>query len=154
MITSNIGKIFLSAYNEEYGTSYDAKTFFLEQFYPLFFDQNKYMMTAGNSPLENPKLSWDDMIKGKKPYEASEQRKVRFDKLIKRVIGTDKHHLDKVIQYVLVPIGDVETDFSHYRRISLDKHRQCCCVSGPYSFYCLFCIHVRVQCAFCFLFER
>ena len=58
MITSNIGKIFLDAYNEKYGTSYDARTFFLEQFYPLFFDQNKYMMTAGNSPLENPKLSW------------------------------------------------------------------------------------------------
>lgn len=57
MITSNIGKIFLDAYNEKYGTSYDARTFFLEQFYPLFFDQNKYMMTAGNSPLENPKLS-------------------------------------------------------------------------------------------------
>mgnify|MGYP000157187141 CR=1 FL=1 len=73
MITSNIGKIFLDAYNEEYGTSYDARTFFLEQFYPLFFDQNKYMMTAGNSPLENPKLSWDDMIKGKKPFETPEQ---------------------------------------------------------------------------------
>lgn len=36
MITSNIGKIFLNAYNEKYGTSYDARTFFLEQFYPLF----------------------------------------------------------------------------------------------------------------------
>ncbi len=66
MITSAIGKMFLEAYNEEYGTHYDARTFFIEQFYPLFFDQNKYMMTAGNSPLENPKLSWDDMIKGKK----------------------------------------------------------------------------------------
>ena len=85
MITSNIGKIFLDAYNEEYGTSYDAKTFFLEQFYPLFFDQNKYMMTAGNSPLENPKLSWDDMIKGKKPFETHEQRKIRFEKLIKKI---------------------------------------------------------------------
>lgn len=85
MITSNIGKIFLDAYNEEYGTSYDARTFFLEQFYPLFFDQNKYMMTAGNSPLENPKLSWDDMIKGKKPYETPEQRKIRFEKLIKKI---------------------------------------------------------------------
>lgn len=85
MITSNIGKIFLDAYNEEYGTSYDARTFFLEQFYPLFFDQNKYMMTAGNSPLENPKLSWDDMIKGKKPFETSEQRKIRFEKLIKKI---------------------------------------------------------------------
>ena len=85
MITSNIGKIFLDAYNEEYGTNYDACGFFLEQFYPLFFDQNKYMMTAGNSPLENPKLSWDDMIKGKKPYETPEQRKSRFEKLIKKI---------------------------------------------------------------------
>ena len=85
MITSNIGKIFLDAYNEEYGTNYDARTFFLEQFYPLFFDQNKYMMTAGNSPLENPKLSWDDMIKGKKPFETPEQRKIRFEKLIKKI---------------------------------------------------------------------
>lgn len=85
MITSNIGKIFLDAYNEEYGTKYDARTFFLEQFYPLFFDQNKYMMTAGNSPLENPKLSWDDMIKGKKPFETPEQRKIRFEKLIKKI---------------------------------------------------------------------
>ena len=85
MITSNIGKIFLDAYNEKYGTSYDARTFFLEQFYPLFFDQNKYMMTAGNSPLENPKLSWDDMIKGKKPCETPEQRKIRFEKLIKKI---------------------------------------------------------------------
>ena len=85
MITSNIGKIFLDAYNEKYGTSYDARTFFLEQFYPLFFDQNKYMMTAGNSPLENPKLSWDDMIKGKKPFETPAQRKIRFEKLIKKI---------------------------------------------------------------------
>lgn len=94
MITSNIGKIFLDAYNEEYGTSYDARTFFLEQFYPLFFDQNKYMMTAGNSPLENPKLSWDDMIKGKKPYETPEQRKSRFEKMIKK---TDKSEADMSI---------------------------------------------------------
>lgn len=46
MITSNIGKIFLDAYNEKYGTSYDARTFFLEQFYPLFFDQNKYINSS------------------------------------------------------------------------------------------------------------
>ena len=94
MITSNIGKIFLDAYNEEYGTSYDARTFFLEQFYPLFFDQNKYMMTAGNSPLENPKLSWEEMIKGKKPYETPEQRKSRFEKMIKK---TDKSEADMSI---------------------------------------------------------
>lgn len=38
------------------------------------------MMTAGNSPLENPKLSWEDMIKGKKPFETAERRKERIDK--------------------------------------------------------------------------
>lgn len=94
MVTSAIGKMFLEAYNEEYGTHYDARTFFIEQFYPLFFDQSKYMMTAGNSPLENPKLSWDDMIKGKKPYETPEQRKCRFEKMIKK---TDKSEADMSI---------------------------------------------------------
>ena len=42
------------------------------------------MMTAGNSPLENPKLSWEDMIKGKKPFETPEQRKERICKMIKK----------------------------------------------------------------------
>lgn len=87
MITSAIGKFFLEAYNEEYGTNYDARTFFLEIFYPLFFDHNKYMMTAGNSPLENPKISWDDMIRGKKPFETQEQRNTRFDNLRKKMDG-------------------------------------------------------------------
>ena len=89
MTTSAIGRIFLDAYNERYGTQYNARTFFVEQFYPLFFDQNKYMMTAGNSPLENPKLSWDDMIKGKKPYETAERRKERFDKLMQKIDSSD-----------------------------------------------------------------
>lgn len=52
------------------------------------------MMTAGNSPLENPKLSWDDMIKGKKTYETPEQRKCRFEKMIKK---TDKSEADMSI---------------------------------------------------------
>lgn len=85
MITSAIGKIFLNAYNEKYGTNYDAETFFIEQFYPLFFDHNKYMMTAGNSPLENPKLSWDKMLKGIKPYETSIQRHDRYVKLMGKI---------------------------------------------------------------------
>ena len=52
------------------------------------------MMTAGNSPLENPKLSWDDMIKGEKPFETPEQRKCRFEKMIKK---TDKSEADMSI---------------------------------------------------------
>lgn len=38
MITAAIGKIFLDAYNEKYDTNYDAKTFFVEVYHPLFFD--------------------------------------------------------------------------------------------------------------------
>ena len=89
MITSTIGRIFLDAYNEKYGTNYDARSFFIEQFYPLFFDHNKYMMTAGNSPLENPKLSWDNMIKGSEPYETTLRRKERFDKLMQKIDNSD-----------------------------------------------------------------
>lgn len=89
MITSNIGKIFLKAYNEKYGTNYDAKSFFVEVYYPLFFDQQKYMMTAGNSPLENPKLSWEKMVRGQIPFETSDRRKERFDNLMNKIYSSD-----------------------------------------------------------------
>ena len=85
MITATIGRMFLEAYNEKYGSDYNAQTFFVEKFYPLFFNHNKYMMTAGNSPLENPKLKWDDMIKDPKKCETPEQRKIRFNKLIEKI---------------------------------------------------------------------
>ena len=51
MITAAIGKIFLDAYNEKYDTNYDAKTFFVEVYHPLFFDSNKYLQWVSNSPF-------------------------------------------------------------------------------------------------------
>jgi len=51
MITSTIGKIFLDAYNKKFRTNYDAKTFFVEVYYPLFFDDNKYLQWVTNSPF-------------------------------------------------------------------------------------------------------
>ena len=51
MITATIGKIFLEAYNRKYGTKYDAKTFFVEVYHPLFFDSNKYLQWVQNSPF-------------------------------------------------------------------------------------------------------
>lgn len=51
MITAAIGKIFLDAYNEKYGTNYDAKTFFVEVYHPLFFGSNKYLQWISNSPF-------------------------------------------------------------------------------------------------------
>lgn len=89
MITSNIGKIFLDAYNEKYGTSYDARTFFLEQFYPLFFDQNKQMMYARNSPFVQKLPSCRDCIKGIKSFENIEQRAKRLNAFIEKVENND-----------------------------------------------------------------
>ncbi len=66
MITANIGRTFLDAYNEKHGSNYTAKEFFIEKYYEIFFNHNKYMMSAGNSPLENPKISWDKMCQHKK----------------------------------------------------------------------------------------
>lgn len=85
MIASNIGRKFLDAYNKKYGTDYDAKRFFVEVYYPLFFGHPKYLMTAGNSPLENPKISWDKMISGQIPFETPENRKDRFDALMSKI---------------------------------------------------------------------
>lgn len=85
MIASAIGKKFLKVYNEKFHTDYSAKQFFEEIYYPLFFDHHKYMMTAGNSPLQNPPISWGEMISGKKPYETVEKRSERFVKLINKI---------------------------------------------------------------------
>ncbi|WP_372776544.1 hypothetical protein [Mangrovibacterium sp.] len=85
MIAANIGKIFLDAYNEKYKSNYTAKEFFVEKYYEIFFNHNKYMMSAGNSPLENPKISWDKMRKGQIPYETVEKRNDRFTKTVEKI---------------------------------------------------------------------
>lgn len=51
MIAATIGKIFLQAYNRKFGKHYDAKTFFIEKHFPLFFDHEKYMQWVINSPF-------------------------------------------------------------------------------------------------------
>ncbi|MFZ5429507.1 MAG: hypothetical protein ACOZDD_04675 [Bacteroidota bacterium] len=85
MIAANIGKIFLDAYNEKYQSKYSAKEFFVEKYYKIFFNHNKYMMSAGNSPLENPKISWDKMRTGQIPYETVEKRNDRFTKTVDKI---------------------------------------------------------------------
>lgn len=85
MIAANIGKIFLDAYNEKFKSNYSAKEFFVEKYYEIFFNHNKYMMSAGNSPLENPKISWDKMRTGQIPYETIEKRNDRFTKTVEKI---------------------------------------------------------------------
>lgn len=79
MVTSIIGKIFLEAYNARYGTSYSAEQFFLEIFYPLFFDSNKYLYWAQNSPFVQ-------MKKGQKVETlTSNERKEKLDNFIEKI---------------------------------------------------------------------
>ncbi|MDX9851938.1 MAG: hypothetical protein RBT01_15610 [Anaerolineaceae bacterium] len=85
MIAANIGKIFLDAYNEKFKSNYSAKEFFVEKYYGIFFNHNKYMMSAGNSPLENPKISWDKMRTGQMPFEPVQKRNERFKKTIDKI---------------------------------------------------------------------
>lgn len=85
MVTSVIGKIFLEAYNEKHNKAYTPKSFFVEVYYPRFFGHEKYLMTAGNSPFENPKLSWKDMILERKPFESADRRKERLDKFLAKI---------------------------------------------------------------------
>lgn len=85
MIAANIGRIFLDAYNEKNECGYSAKTFFVEKYYDVFYNHNKYLMSAGNSPLENPKISWDKMRSGSIPYETFEKRNDRFKKTIQKI---------------------------------------------------------------------
>src|SRR5690554_65837 len=82
MITTLVGKTFLKAYNEKYKQNYSAKEFFEEVYFELFFNHKKYLMSGGNSPLENPKISWDRMAKGIIPYETEDKRKERLAKFI------------------------------------------------------------------------
>lgn len=51
MVTTNIGRIFLDAYNRKYDTSYSPKAFFDEVYHPIFFNDPKYLMWATNSPF-------------------------------------------------------------------------------------------------------
>ncbi len=85
MIAANIGKIFLDAYNEKFKSNYSAKEFFVEKYYTIFFNHNKYMMSAGNSPLENPKISWNKMRSGQIPFETVEKRNDRFTKTVEKI---------------------------------------------------------------------
>lgn len=79
MITSVIGRIFLDAYNKRERTGYDAKTFFVEKYYPLFFDAEKYMQWVQNSPFVQ-------MKKGQKVEAlSSKERRDKLEELISKI---------------------------------------------------------------------
>jgi hypothetical protein len=84
MVTDIIGKKFLKIYNETFGKSYSAKSFFMEIYYPLFYDSNKYMQWVQNSPFVQ-------MKKGQKVENLNEaERKEKLKELINKIDGGAK----------------------------------------------------------------
>ena len=106
MITSTIGRLFLQAYNEEYGTNYDARTFFIEQFYPLFFGQNKQMMYVINSPFVQQLPSCRDCIIGKNNFESKEKRQERLGLFLAKV---DQGEADASIAIAYPSLNEIAT---------------------------------------------
>jgi len=51
MISINVGRTFLKAYNEKYNQSFSAKEFFENHFFNLFLNHSKYMIWPTNSPF-------------------------------------------------------------------------------------------------------
>lgn len=80
MIASKIGKTFLKAYNQKYDKEYSAKDFFEEVYWEIVFNHPLYLMSGGNSPIENPKISWK---KGDRP--SLDNRLERLEKMIAKV---------------------------------------------------------------------
>lgn len=79
MITATIGKKFLEAYNKKHSTNYDAKSFFVDVYHPLFFDSNKYLQWVTNSPFVQ-------MKKGQKVETlTSNERKEKLQEFIAKV---------------------------------------------------------------------
>ena len=81
MIAANIGKIFLDAYNEKFGSNYTAKVFFVEKYFPVFFDHEKYMQWVINSPFVQ------GLKKGVAP--TSVERKVKLEVLVNKISTSD-----------------------------------------------------------------
>jgi hypothetical protein len=77
MIASNIGKIFLEAYNEKYSSNYTAKDFFVEKYFNLFFDHEKYMQWVTNSPFVQ------GIKKGVAP--TATERKLKLEILVNKI---------------------------------------------------------------------
>ena len=81
MIAANIGKIFLDAYNEKYERNYSAKQFFVEKYFELFFNDEKYMQWVTNSPFVQ------GIKKGVAP--TPQERKAKLDTLVNKISKND-----------------------------------------------------------------
>jgi hypothetical protein len=82
MIAVNIGRTFLDAYNEKFQKSYSAKDFFVEVYFEVFFNHEKYMQWVPNSPFVQ------GIKKGIPPEQ--EERQVKLENLVKKVSAGER----------------------------------------------------------------
>jgi len=84
MITVNIGRTFLKAYNKKYKKELSPKEFFEQEYFELFFNHPKYLQWATNSPFVQ-------MKKGQKPYLLNQEaRKEKLQNLHKKIDSGEK----------------------------------------------------------------
>ncbi len=67
MYTAHLGRQALARYNVRHGTAHTPRTFFDEVFFPLFFDDARYLMWVNNAPF-------DQVSKQKKAGDPTERR--------------------------------------------------------------------------------
>ena len=116
MITSTIGRIFLDAYNDKNGTSYDAKTFFVEVYHPLFFNSPKYLTWVKNSPFVQGLRSTDNGYGIEKTVEKEDKTEFKNKKEISDFVRAnfaskkvlDKRHLYNLKRPLLIVEMDCE----------------------------------------------
>ncbi len=116
MITSTIGRIFMDAYNEKNGTSYDAKTFFVKVYHPLFFDSPKYLTWVKNSPFVQGLRSTDNGYGIEKTVEKEDKTEFKSKKEISDFVRDnfesksilDKKHLYNLKRPLLIVKMDCE----------------------------------------------
>ncbi len=84
MITVNIGRTFLKAYNRKYEKELTAKEFFEQEYFELFFNHPKYLQWPTNSPFVQ-------MKKGQKPHLLKlDERSEKLKNLHSKIAAGDK----------------------------------------------------------------
>ncbi len=84
MVTVNIGRTFLTAYNKKYKQELSAKEFFDQEYFELFFNHSKYMQWPTNSPFVQ-------MKKGQSPDNLNkEERQEKLQNLHQKIIDGEK----------------------------------------------------------------
>lgn len=84
MITVNIGRTFLKAYNQKYKKELTTKEFFKQEYFELFFNHQKYLQWPTNSPFVQ-------MKKGQKPHLlTTEDRKDKLQDLHVKITAGER----------------------------------------------------------------